>query len=160
MITKADTAFMHLAIELAGRAEAVGEVPVGAVLTFEDKVIATTYNCVISSNDPTAHAEIEAIRVAGRVLKNYRLNDAVLYVTLEPCPMCAGAIIHSRISRVVFGAFDKNSGAAGSVFDILGSSKLNHNPIVIGGVERTTCAKLLTDFFKKRRPQSDGKFTP
>lgn len=146
-----DTDFMHLAIEFAGRAEEGGEVPVGAVIACQGDLIASGYNRVITTDDPTAHAEIEAIREAAVILKNYRMPDTTLYVTLEPCPMCAGAIIHSRIERVVFGAFDDKTGAAGSVFNILGNAKLNHKPVIEGGIEQTRCASLLRNFFEERR---------
>ena len=150
-----DSKFMRLAIALAKQAEKEGEVRVGAILVRYNEIVASGYNKVIKKNDPTAHAEMEALRSAGSVLKNYRLKGLTLYVTLEPCPMCAGAIIHSRVERVVFGAFDKRTGAAGSAFEILGNCKLNHQPSVVGGIEAIECGKLLKDFFKKRRAKPD-----
>ena len=157
-----DSKFMRLAIALAKQAEREGEVPVGAILVRGDEIVASGYNQVIKKHDPTAHAEMEALRLAGSVVNNYRLKDLTLYVTLEPCPMCAGAIIHSRVDRVVFGAFDKRTGAAGSAFEILGNSKLNHRPSVVGGIEATECGELLKAFFRKRRGKPDdairGKF--
>ena len=157
-----DSKFMRLAIALAKQAEKEGEVPVGAILVRCDEIVASGYNQVIKKHDPTAHAEMEALRLAGSVVNNYRLKDLTLYVTLEPCPMCAGAIIHSRLERVVFGAFDKRIGAAGSAFEILGNSKLNHRPSVVGGIEAIECGELLKAFFRKKRGKPDdsirGKF--
>ena len=154
---KNDSEYMLLALECAKQAEEEGEVPVGALLVQNNKIVSSAYNQVIKKNDPTAHAEMEALRAAGSVLKNYRLNGLTLYVTLEPCPMCAGAIIHSRVEKVVFGAFDKRTGAAGSVFQILGNVKLNHRPSVVGGIKAMECGELLRAFFKKRRSESSEK---
>lgn len=143
---------MRYAITLAQKAESIGEVPVGAVLVNNDEIIAEAYNQPIQSNDPTAHAEIAALRIAAQKRENYRIvGENTLYVTLEPCVMCAGAIIHARIQRVVFGAFDPKAGAAGSVFSVLGTDKLNHKVEVQGGVLENECAALLTSFFKARR---------
>ena len=146
-----DTIAMNLAIGLAKQAETEGEVPVGAVILHKSSLVASGYNRTIGLNDPTAHAEIQVIRSAATVLKNYRLTGATLYVTLEPCPMCAGAIIQSRIERVIFGAYDENSGSCGSVFDILQNKKLNHQVKVIGGIEEERCAEILKAFFGQRR---------
>ncbi|MEE8388864.1 MAG: tRNA adenosine(34) deaminase TadA [Acidiferrobacterales bacterium] len=147
-----DERWMDRAIELAQMAEAAGEVPVGALLVYEGKIVGEGWNQPISSQDATAHAEIIALRIATSKLSNYRLpNDTSLYVTLEPCVMCAGAIIHARVSRVVFGASDPRSGAAGSVFNILDSKKLNHQVEIASNVMAARCSELLTDFFKQRR---------
>ena len=154
---KNDSEYMSLALECAKQAEEEGEVPVGALLVQNNEIVSSAYNQVIKKNDPTAHAEMEALRAAGSVLKNYRLNGLTLYVTLEPCPMCAGAIIHSRVEKVVFGAFDKRTGAAGSVFQILGNVKLNHRPSVVGGIKAMECGELLRAFFKKRRSEFSEK---
>lgn len=147
-----DERWMQRAIELAKHAESIGEVPVGAVIVNNDEIIAEAYNQPIACHDPTAHAEIQALRSAANKIKNYRIaGDNTLYVTLEPCVMCAGAIIHARIQRVVFGAYDPKAGAAGSVFEILGTNKLNHLVDVSGGVLEDQCSELLKNFFKARR---------
>ena len=144
---------MQRAIELAKKAQELGEVPVGAVIVNADEqVLAEAYNQPIQANDPSAHAEIVALRLAAQKIQNYRIaGDNTLYVTLEPCVMCAGAIIHARIKRVVFGAFDPKAGAAGSVFDVLGTDKLNHHVEVQGGVIENVCGELLKTFFRARR---------
>ncbi len=143
---------MRQAIALARRAEAEGEVPVGAVLVADGEVIGEGWNRPITASDPTAHAEIMALRDAGQRMKNYRLPGTTLYVTLEPCPMCAGAIVHSRVSRVVFGATDPKGGAAGSVFNLLPSDeRFNHYVQAEGGVLSEACAELLRAFFRSRR---------
>ncbi|MBS1269193.1 MAG: tRNA-specific adenosine deaminase [Gammaproteobacteria bacterium] len=147
----ADIRWMKYALKLALMAEQQGEVPVGAVLVRGADVLGEGYNSPISSNDPTAHAEITAIRQAARGNSNYRLPGSTLYVTLEPCPMCAGAILNARIDRVVFGAFDETSGAAGSVTNLLASRLFNHRCRLTGGVLREACGGLLTDFFVSRR---------
>ena len=146
-----DEFWMEKALEYARRAEAAGEIPVGAVLVLNNEYIAKGWNRPISRNDPSAHAEIIALQDAGQRIKNYRLNDTTLYVTLEPCVMCAGAIIYARVARVVFGAYDEKSGAAGSVFNILDTDQLNHSPEVCGGILEKKCADLLQAFFKRRR---------
>ena len=147
----ADIDFMRLALQQAGRARAAGEVPVGAVLVRGDRVIAEGANQPIACNDPTAHAEIEALRCAGRALGSYRLTDTTLYVTLEPCPMCAMAIVHARVRRLVFGAWDPRAGAAGSITDIFALPGLNHRVDVFGGVLMEECGSLLREFFAERR---------
>jgi len=147
-----DEAYMQQALLLARRAESAGEVPVGALLVRDDQVIGEGWNCPIGRHDPTAHAEIMALRDAATRQCNYRLLDTTLYVTLEPCPMCAGAIVHARIARVVFGAPDPKGGAAGSVFDLLPSDqRFNHQVTVTGGVMECECGDLLRNFFRARR---------
>ena len=144
--------FMKRALELAQRAEAEGEVPVGAVLVREGEVIGEGWNRPIGERDSSAHAEIMALRDAGRREGNYRLPGTTLYVTLEPCPMCAGAIVHARVSKVVFGAPDPRTGAAGSVFDLLPSdSRFNHFTAVEGGLLAGDCGELLRAFFRAKR---------
>jgi len=143
---------MQRALQLAARAEAEGEVPVGAVLVKDGEVIGEGWNRPIASHDPTAHAEIQALRSAALHLNNYRLPGTTLYVTLEPCPMCAGAIVHARVARVVFGARDPRSGAAGSVFDLLPSDqRFNHRTECEGGVEAEASSQMLKAFFRARR---------
>jgi tRNA(adenine34) deaminase len=146
-----DADFMHQALQLAAQAQQCAEVPVGAVLVLGDQVIATGRNCPIASHDPTAHAEIEALRAGGRALGSYRLNDTTLYVTLEPCAMCAAAIVHARVRRVVFGAWDPKAGAAGSIIDIFRLGSLNHRVDVFGGVLSEQCGAQLQQFFAARR---------
>jgi tRNA(adenine34) deaminase len=146
-----DAQFMRLALAQAHAARASGEVPVGAVLVREGQVIAACGNRPIASSDPTAHAEIEALRTAGRALRSYRLTDTTLYVTLEPCPMCASAVVHARVRRLVFGAWDPRGGAAGSVIDLLALPGLNHRVDAFGGVLMEECASLLAEFFAERR---------
>jgi tRNA(adenine34) deaminase len=148
---RSDVDFMRCALELAAQAEANSEVPVGAVLVREDAIIAVGANSPINSHDPTAHAEIVALRAAGRVLGNYRLADTTLYVTLEPCTMCASAIVHARVRRVVFGAWDQRAGAAGSTINIFALPGLNHGVDVFGGVLAEECAAQLERFFAARR---------
>ena len=146
-----DIALMRQALSLARRAEAAGEVPVGAVVAVDGEVIGEGWNQPVGSHDPSAHAEILALREAGARIGNYRLVDATLYVTLEPCAMCAGAMVHARIRRLVFGAFDPKTGAAGSVFDIVRSPQLNHRVEVTAGVLADECGGLLQSFFRSRR---------
>jgi len=143
--------WMQHALSLARLGESVGEVPVGAVVVMNNEIIGEGWNQPISTNDPSAHAEIIALRSAAARLKNYRLTGADLYVTLEPCAMCAGAIIHARMTRVLFGARDPRTGAAGSVFDILGSGQLNHSVTVIPGIMDQECGTILREFFKNKR---------
>jgi tRNA(adenine34) deaminase len=146
-----DEAFMALALEQARQAAAAGEVPVGAVVVRDGEVIAAGRNSPVTDSDPTAHAEIAALRAASRALGNYRLDGCTLYVTLEPCAMCAGAMIHARLKRVVFGARDPKTGAAGSVVDLFGQRQLNHQTTVEGGVLQSQCGSVLGEFFKERR---------
>lgn len=147
----ADIALMRQALSLARRAEAAGEVPVGAVVAVDGEVIGEGWNQPVASHDPSAHAEILALREAGARIGNYRLVDATVYVTLEPCAMCAGAMVHARIQRLVFGAFDPKTGAAGSVFDIVRAPQLNHQVEVTAGVLADECGGLLQSFFRSRR---------
>lgn len=142
---------MQQALALARQAADAGEVPVGAVLVHRGEVIASGHNAPIGSHDPTAHAEIRALRDAASRLGNYRLEDCELYVTLEPCPMCAGALMHARLKRVVFGAPDPKTGAAGSVLDLFANTQLNHQTQVRGGVLATECGALLQEFFQRKR---------
>jgi tRNA(adenine34) deaminase len=149
-----DTEFMQLAIQQAIEAGAQGEVPVGAVVVKDGIIIGRGSNAPIAQHDPSAHAEIQAIREAAKHLGNYRLVDCTLYVTLEPCAMCAGAIQHARISRLVFGASDPKTGACGSVVNLMAEEKLNHHTEVTGSVMAEQCGKLLSDFFASRRKSS------
>jgi tRNA(adenine34) deaminase len=146
-----DLRFMARALELAGTAEAAGEVPVGAVVVKDGEIIAEGWNRPIGTCDPTAHAEIIALRAAGVALNTYRLTDTTLYVTLEPCPMCAGAMVHARVRRLVFGATDPRAGGAGTVFNIVQHPALNHRLESTGGVLAAECSTLLRDFFVARR---------
>ena len=146
-----DAAFMRRAIELARRGEEEGEVPVGAVLVAGGAIVGEGWNRPIAAADPTAHAEIQALRAASAALRNYRLIDSTLYVTLEPCPMCVGAIFHARVRRVVFGARDPKTGAAGSVVDLFAEGKLNHHATVEGGLLADECGELLRRFFAAKR---------
>lgn len=146
-----DRFWMRRALELAQRAAEAGEVPVGAVLVQGDGVVGEGWNRPISLCDPTAHAEMIALRAAAARIGNYRLVDSTLYVTLEPCPMCAGAMVHARVARVVYGAADPRAGAAGTVFDLLCSTVLNHRAEVTGGILAEECGTLLREFFRSRR---------
>ena len=148
-----DEDWMRCAMTLAANAEQQGEVPVGAVLVKDGKMIAEGWNQMISLNDPSAHAEMQAIRAASAVIANYRLPDCTLYVTLEPCSMCAGAMVHSRIKRLVFGATDLKTGAAGSVLNLVQHSQFNHQLDVSGGVLAEQCAAQLSGFFQRRRAE-------
>ena len=136
---------------LAREAGARGEVPVGAIVVRDGAVVGRGGNAPIAANDPTAHAEIAALRDAANVVGNYRLPGCELYVTLEPCPMCAGAILHARIARLVFGASDPKTGACGSVVDLFAQTRLNHHATVTGGARAVECGRLLSDFFAARR---------
>ncbi len=146
-----DRKWMRRALALAARAEAEGEVPVGAVLVLNDTIIGEGWNRPIGNRDPSAHAEIIAMRAAAESLGNYRLLETTLYVTLEPCPMCAGAMVHARVARVVYGARDPLAGAAGTVFDIFAAPTLNHHPQSCGGVLAEECGAALKAFFRSRR---------
>lgn len=148
-----DQFWMQHALELARRAEAEGEVPVGAVIIKDDQIVGEGWNRPITANDPTAHAEIMALRAAAGKLHNYRLLNTTLYVTLEPCCMCAGAIIHARVKRLVYAAKDPKGGAAGSVFTILPGGQLNHQVEICAGVLAEECSGLLSAFFQSRRQQ-------
>ena len=152
---KQDAHWMGLALVQARLAAADGEVPVGAVVVKEGQLIATGRNAPIGSHDPTAHAEVVALREAARVLGNYRLDGCTLYVTLEPCVMCSGAMLHARLERVVFGAADPRTGVAGSVLNLFGHIQLNHQTRVTGGVLAEPCGQLLKDFFKPKRTNMD-----
>ena len=143
--------YMREALDLAARAAAVGEVPVGAVVVWEGTIIGRGHNASIACHDPSAHAEIVALRAAARTRGNYRLNGATLYATLEPCAMCAGAIVQARIAHVVYGAADPRAGAAGSVMDVLAHPALNHRPQVTRGIAAVACGALLLEFFRERR---------
>ncbi|BCX88327.1 tRNA(adenine34) deaminase [Methylomarinovum tepidoasis] len=150
-VTPRDEMWMRRALELARRAESEGEVPIGAVLVKHDRIVAEGWNRPIAACDPTAHAEIEALRAGGRALGNYRLPRTTLYVTLEPCVMCMGAIVHARIQRLVFGAADPKRGAAGSVLSLHQADFLNHRVTVTAGVLAEECAAPLRTFFAARR---------
>ncbi len=145
---------MRLALDLAREAGALGEVPVGALVVLGGQVVGRGSNQPIGRHDPTAHAEIMALRDAAGIAGNYRLPGATLYVTLEPCAMCAGAIMHARVGRVVFGAADPKTGAAGSVINLFGEPRLNHHTSIVGGVLAEQCGSLLSGFFAARRGRS------
>ena len=158
-----DLVGMRLALDQAHNALLVGEVPVGAVIVRRTdegvQVVATGYNRPITTHDPTAHAEIVALRHAATLLENYRLPDCELYVTLEPCAMCAMAMMHARVKRVVFGAWDPKTGAAGSVVDLFADARLNHHTDVRGGVMGDACGQLLRGFFAERRAEQRSRRT-
>ena len=143
--------FMQRALQLAAQAEQQDEVPVGAVLVLNGAIIGEGFNQVISLNDPSAHAEAMAIRAAGQALQNYRLVDTTLYVTLEPCAMCAGMMTHARVKTLVFGAADPRTGATGSAIEVVNHPSMNHKIEVIGGVMADECGELLRQFFRRRR---------
>lgn len=152
MPPSSDIDYMQHALEVARGAAARGEVPVGAVLVRDGVIVAQGANQPITTHDPTAHAEIVTLRAAGAALADYRLAGATLYVTLEPCAMCAAALVHARVARVVFGAWDPKAGAAGSITDVFAIPQLNHRVDVFGGVLADECGTLLSDFFRARRP--------
>jgi len=146
-----DRQFMQQALEQAGLAALAGEVPVGAVIVRNGEVIARSFNQPITNHDPSAHAEMLALRQAALSAENYRLPGTTLYVTLEPCIMCAGAMLHARVDRVVYGATDPKTGAAGSILDVFSSKQINHQTVIEGGMMAEECGQLLRDFFKERR---------
>jgi len=150
-ISTQDIQWMRRALELAEQAQTTGEVPVGALIVTNNTILSEGWNQPIRTNDPTAHAEIIAMRAAAATLNNYRIADATLYVTLEPCAMCAGAILQARIGRVVYGAKDPRAGAVESVFQVLSAKETNHRPQVTAGILAEECAQQLTAFFKERR---------
>ncbi len=148
---KSDEEWIGHALNLAKHAESMGEIPVGAVIVKDNEIIGEGWNQSITTHDPTAHAEIIALRFAAKTIGNYRLCNATLYVTLEPCAMCAGAMIHARIKRIVYGASDPKTGAAGTVFNLLNHDKLNHRVNCTNGVKANECGQLLSQFFKSKR---------
>jgi tRNA(adenine34) deaminase len=148
-----DERYLRHALEQASQAADAGEVPVGAIVIHQNQILATGQNRVLRDIDPTAHAEIVALRAAANVLGNYRLTDCELYVTLEPCAMCAGAMIHARLGRLIYGAADPKAGAAGSVLEVLNHPRLNHQLSVTSGVLAEECGELLRGFFRSRRTQ-------
>lgn len=149
-----DDDFMSVALDLAREAATLDEVPVGAVVVKDGEIIGRGFNQPIGRHDPTAHAEVMALRAAAARLGNYRLPDTTLYVTQEPCAMCAGAIIHARVARVVFGASNPKTGVAGSVIDLFAEARLNHHAEIVGGVLGEECAALLSGFFAARRQKT------
>jgi tRNA(adenine34) deaminase len=153
-MTMTDTDYIQAALELAAQAAAAGEVPVGAVVVKDGQIIGRGSNAPIGRHDPTAHAEIQAMRDAAQHLGNYRLVGCSLYVTLEPCAMCSGAIQHARIARLVYGASDPKTGACGSVVDLMNEPRLNHHTDVTGGVMAEQCGAILSAFFAGRRKKS------
>jgi len=148
---KIDEKNMKLALQEAQKSREMNEVPVGAIIVVNGQIISKSHNKPIFQNDPTSHAEINALRLASKNLGNYRLTGATLYVTLEPCAMCYGAIVHARISRLVFGAYDSKTGVCGSSIDLRDQTCFNHTPKIIGGVLEEDCSLILKDFFKKKR---------
>lgn len=148
-----DAYWMQQAMLEAEKAAALGEIPVGAVLVKDGEAIARAYNQPIALHDPSAHAEVQVLREAGRIVGNYRLLDTTLYVTLEPCPMCAGLMVHARIKRLVYGAPDYKTGAAGSVMNLLQDERLNHQVEVVSGVLQEQCSEGLSAFFRQRRAE-------
>ncbi len=151
-----DEFFMRHALACAQQAYDAGEVPVGAVVVHQNRVIASGYNHPIGLNDPTAHAEVQALRAAAQILQNYRMPECELYVTLEPCLMCSGAMFHARLARVVFGASDYKTGVAGSVMNVYTHEQLNHHATVVGGVLQEEAREILQRFFKERRAKQKG----
>lgn len=153
MSSEQDQHWMLQALELADKAKEQGEIPVGAILVRDNQIIGQGWNQSITLNDPSAHAEMMAIRDAGKNIRNYRLINTTLYVTLEPCPMCAGLLVHSRIDKLVYGASDQKTGAAGSLMCLVNDSRLNHQVEVTRGVLAELCSEKLSEFFRQRRAQ-------
>lgn len=151
MIEDVDVTFMHQAIKLAKKGRELNEVPVGALVTFKGEIVGKGYNQCIQNQDPTAHAEIIAMRAAAKHIGNYRLNECNLYVTLEPCLMCFGACVHARISKLIYGADDLKIGAVKSNLEQINSTKLNHKFEIISGILKEECAEVLSSFFKEKR---------
>ena len=153
-MTDEDLKFMKLALELAKKAELKNEVPVGALVVWDGKIIGRGMNTSISDYDPTSHAEINAIREAAKAIKNYRLKDCTIYVTLEPCAMCVGAIQHARIEKIIYGAPDPKTGACGSMIDLISVKEINHHAEALGGILEKECSQILKDFFllKRKKP--------
>ena len=153
-MTDEDLKFMKLALELAKKAELKNEVPVGALVVRDGKIIGRGMNTSISDYDPTSHAEINAIREAAKAIKNYRLKDCTIYVTLEPCAMCVGAIQHARIEKIIYGAPDPKTGACGSMIDLISVKEINHHAEALGGILEKECGQILKDFFfsKRKKP--------
>jgi tRNA(adenine34) deaminase len=151
-----DAAFMRQALLLEQKAQAIGEVPVGAVIVVDSMIVGQGYNQSIALHDPSAHAEMLALREAAKNLENYRVLDATLYVTLEPCPMCAGALVHGRVKRIVFGAYDQKTGAAGTTMNLVQHDLLNHKIEVTGGCLQEECSAQISAFFRQRRRQKKG----
>ncbi len=149
-----DEHWMNMAYQRAQKAMECGEVPVGAVLVKNNQLIGEGYNQPITSHDPTAHAEVIALRVAGQAIKNYRLVDTIMYVTLEPCPMCASALVHARIAKVIFATQDERIGACGSIFDITNNALLNHRVEVESGMMAKECRELIQSFFIEKRKRN------
>jgi tRNA(adenine34) deaminase len=150
-MTDEDLKFMKLALGLAKKAELKNEVPVGALIVRNGEIIGQGMNTSISDHDPTSHAEINAIREAAKAIKNYRLKDCVIYVTLEPCAMCVGAIQHARIEKIIYGAPDPKTGACGSMIDLISVKEINHHAEAIGGILEKQCGQILKDFFLSKR---------
>ena len=150
-MTDEDLKFMKLALELAKKAELKNEVPVGALVVRDGKIIGRGMNTSISDYDPTSHAEINAIRDAAKAIKNYRLKDCTIYVTLEPCAMCVGAIQHARIEKIIYGAPDPKTGACGSMIDLISVKEINHHAEALGGILEKECGQILKDFFLSKR---------
>ncbi|HOK07599.1 MAG TPA: tRNA adenosine(34) deaminase TadA [Syntrophales bacterium] len=155
-----DEAMMTLALREAARGLERGEVPVGAVLVKDGRILARAHNACLTMNDPTAHAEVLALREGGRILGNYRLMDTTLYVTLEPCIMCTGALVHARVSRLVYGAADPKGGAVASLHRLLADERLNHRVLVTAGILEGPCGEILSGFFRKKRLSSPLRSDP